>query len=104
MGTARDHLANERTFLAWYRTSISLISFGLGIAKFAPENYGLIFAGIFILLGMLMLAHSWMRYHSVMEALERGEFRIQKNKHVLVVLTGMFSLLAVAYLWHKYQQ
>ncbi|KAI8353227.1 hypothetical protein BD560DRAFT_408551, partial [Blakeslea trispora] len=27
---ARDHLANERTFLAWLRTSLSLITVGVG--------------------------------------------------------------------------
>lgn len=30
---ARDHLANERTFLAWFRTAISLLGFGILIAK-----------------------------------------------------------------------
>ena len=30
----REHLANERTFLAWLRTSIALIGFGLAIARF----------------------------------------------------------------------
>ncbi len=29
----REHLANERTFLAWVRTAIALISFGVVIAK-----------------------------------------------------------------------
>ena len=29
----RDHLANERTLLAWVRTAISFMIFGLGIAK-----------------------------------------------------------------------
>ncbi len=29
----RDHLANERTFLAWFRTAISLLGFGILIAK-----------------------------------------------------------------------
>ncbi len=29
----RDHLANERTFLAWVRTSIALLGFGVLIAK-----------------------------------------------------------------------
>ncbi|MGI4789585.1 MAG: YidH family protein, partial [Janthinobacterium lividum] len=29
----RDHLANERTFLAWFRTAISLLGFGVLIAK-----------------------------------------------------------------------
>jgi uncharacterized membrane protein YidH (DUF202 family) len=31
---ARDHLANERTYLAWLRTSLSTISVGIG--KYQP--------------------------------------------------------------------
>ena len=34
LGKASDHLANERTFLAWIRTSISIIVFGFVVAKF----------------------------------------------------------------------
>ena len=30
----REHQANERTFLAWLRTSIALIGFGIAIARF----------------------------------------------------------------------
>jgi putative membrane protein len=30
----RDHLANERTFLAWVRTSITIIALGFVVAKF----------------------------------------------------------------------
>lgn len=30
----REHQANERTFLAWLRTSIALIGFGFAIAHF----------------------------------------------------------------------
>lgn len=30
---ARDHLANERTFLAWFRTSLSLTSIGIALAQ-----------------------------------------------------------------------
>ena len=33
MSSASDHLANERTFLAWFRTAISLLGFGILIAK-----------------------------------------------------------------------
>ena len=31
----REHLANERTFLAWVRTSIAIIAFGFVIEKFS---------------------------------------------------------------------
>ena len=30
-----DHLANERTFLAWIRTSIGIMAFGFVVQKFA---------------------------------------------------------------------
>lgn len=30
----REHLANERTFLAWVRTSLALIGLGFAVAKF----------------------------------------------------------------------
>ncbi len=32
---ARDHLANERTFLAWVRTSVAVVVFGFAIGRFA---------------------------------------------------------------------
>jgi putative membrane protein len=31
----RDHVANERTFLAWVRTGIAVIAFGFVIEKFS---------------------------------------------------------------------
>jgi putative membrane protein len=35
---ARTHLANERTFLAWFRTGITLIALGLAAAQFLTRN------------------------------------------------------------------
>jgi putative membrane protein len=32
---ARDHLANERTFLAWVRTGIAAVIFGFAIGRFS---------------------------------------------------------------------
>ena len=34
-GSAGDHLANERTFLAWIRTSIGIMAFGFVVVKFS---------------------------------------------------------------------
>ena len=31
---ARDHLANERTFLAWVRTGVAIVVFGFAIGRF----------------------------------------------------------------------
>jgi putative membrane protein len=33
---AAEHLANERTFLAWVRTNIALISLGFVLARLGP--------------------------------------------------------------------
>ncbi len=34
----REHQANERTFLAWLRTSIALVGFGFALAKRARKR------------------------------------------------------------------
>ena len=33
--TLRDRMANERTLLAWVRTSITLMAFGMAVSKFS---------------------------------------------------------------------
>jgi inner membrane protein YidH len=38
---AREHLANERTLLAWVRTSLALIALGFVVARFALFSRGL---------------------------------------------------------------
>jgi uncharacterized membrane protein YidH (DUF202 family) len=35
VGNRRVHMANERTFLAWIRTSIGVMAFGFVVEKFA---------------------------------------------------------------------
>ena len=35
---ARTHLANERTFLAWFRTGVTLIALGLAAAQFLTPD------------------------------------------------------------------
>ena len=34
-GSTGDHLANERTYLAWIRTSIGIMAFGFVVERFA---------------------------------------------------------------------
>src|SRR3954453_10174003 len=37
---ARTHLANERTFLAWFRSGITLVALGLAAAQFLGSTGG----------------------------------------------------------------
>ena len=61
----RFSFANERTFLAWIRTSLALIAAGLGIDAFATElpPWGRrSLAGVLILLGGVLAASSFGRW------------------------------------------
>ena len=63
---ARDHLANERTFLAWLRTGVAIIVFGFAIGRFAiamrhkqVRYCPLEPAGQFPLQAQTCLLHAW---------------------------------------------
>jgi putative membrane protein len=66
-------LANERTFLAWIRTSLGLIALGVGVATFVSTQLDrglavLLSAGL-IVIGGAIAAASWLRWLAVERAL-----------------------------------
>lgn len=68
----RDHLANERTYLAWMRTAANVMVLGLAVAKFAPGG-GVrpVAAGIVLVAtGVAGMAYSAARYRSGASAIE----------------------------------
>jgi putative membrane protein len=68
----RFTLANERTFLAWTRTSLALLATGLAIAEFADSlsrPTRLAIAIPLMLLGSVVSAMSFRRWQSVERAL-----------------------------------
>lgn len=83
--TARDHLANERTFLAWLRTAISVIALGVAIAKLSPDHGGITIGAVLLGLGLLVLVYSGRRYFEVESAFEGGQFMINTGGVVMVV-------------------
>ncbi|HXI84885.1 MAG TPA: DUF202 domain-containing protein [Verrucomicrobiae bacterium] len=108
---ATEFLANERTFLAWIRTSIAVISLGFVVAKFgvwlrelatrlAPQlpirSTGMslpIGIAMMSLGGALAVLAAW-HYHLVNLAIERGEVRA--NRGLIVAVTAGVALLALA--------
>lgn len=61
----RFSLANERTFLAWIRTSLALVAAGVALeALDLPIQHDLRFisAIIFVALGLLAAANSWISW------------------------------------------
>lgn len=101
----REHQANERTFLAWLRTSIALIGFGFAIARFglflgqlrvaitqqeAPinsvfnsENLGI----SLVIFGIALIALAAWRYNQVLWQIERGDYR--PNRFIIWIITGI---------------
>ena len=111
---ASDHLANERTFLAWVRTSISVIVFGFVVAKFGitlrqffrfenldPHETGISLAlGVsFMVVGILMAILAIWRYRSTRVQIELADFR-PANKIIYVVgaVTAGLGIMLVYYL------
>ena len=114
VGKASDHLANERTFLAWLRTSISIIVFGFVVARFgitlreflrlrgeAEHESGLSLGmGIgFMAMGILMALSSSFRYHATMRQLDANEFKpAEAIVTIWAVVAALFGVILSVYL------
>lgn len=76
VGGVRDHLANERTQLAWTRTGANVMVVGLAVARFADNGsitFGSLFAGgLLIVGGALAVAYGTYRYRRLAEELRHG--------------------------------
>ena len=71
----RDLLANERTFLAWLRTSAAVMVLGLAIAKFAgvPRSREIAAAALLVVVGVGGVFEGERRRRSVERAIEHDE-------------------------------
>jgi putative membrane protein len=104
-GSPRDHLANERTYLAWLRTSLALVGVGLLVARFRVEGAApgtsLIALG-FAAIGLLAIPFATWRYYAVRTMIERGTFT-PLGTMLLVMSIGAMAIGAAVVL-HLLQQ
>jgi putative membrane protein len=70
----RFTLANERTFLAWNRTALALVSAGAGAAAFLDDLHGarLFVAVPLVLLGAIVALLSYKRWVDTERAMDEG--------------------------------
>ena len=110
-GRVSDHLANERTFLAWIRTSIAVMSLGFVVAKFSlwlralgariqpqtplrstgtslPLGVGLMAFGSVLAIAALM------HYRAVKRAIARGD--AGSDDRLIVGVSMLVALLGAA--------
>ncbi len=115
-GRIADHLANERTFLAWIRTAIALMGFGFVIVKFAlfirelstvlgeklpnpGKGYSAIIGVVMVALGAIMAALAYVRYMNIERRLRNNEYFTSRWLLALLTLSIVVgSILLVLYL------
>lgn len=107
---ATEYLANERTFLAWVRTSVSIMSLGFVVAKFGlwlrelatrmdpniqargsgtsvPIGLGMIALG-----GAIVLVAAW-RFHTVNRQIDDGT--VEADRGLVLAMTIAMAALAL---------
>ena len=96
---ARTHLANERTFLAWLRTGLSLMAVGLAAAGFLPDDlvpgfpYVRSFAALLVMSGTMMVVYGASRYVRASRQIETGSY--DPAGTAIVTIAAIISLLGV---------
>jgi putative membrane protein len=96
--TRRTRLANERTYLAWWRTGLTAFAVSLGAGKLVPAltdetRWPYVVVGVgFALLGMAFTAYGFTRQRLVERAVARGEY-VRPDERLLAGLTGVGLLL-----------
>jgi len=120
----RVHMANERTFLAWIRTSIGIMAFGFVVEKFAlftrqmavilgkstmgnaqfPSHGYSAILGIFLVgLGTVMAALSFVRYKKVQKQIDTDTWKTSSTLDALLTLAVFtIGILLVIYLIYNH--
>lgn len=71
---ARDHLANEITFLSWVRSGVTVLIIGLAAVTLNSTSVGAVIGVVFIALGLVLFIIGLSRYTDLTVALQSGNF------------------------------
>lgn len=115
--TATDHLANERTLLAWIRTSIAIMAFGFVVVKFslfikqislllgkntnipAPHGYSSIIGILLVAAGAAILPVSFWRYKRTEKQLNNQTYYSSSRLlFLLITILIVISIFLILYL------
>ncbi|HTG56257.1 MAG TPA: DUF202 domain-containing protein [Niabella sp.] len=110
-----DHLANERTFLAWIRTAIGIMGFGFVVVKFSlfvkqvsimlgretaiqQKGYSAIIGVILVAVGALTSLLAFINYKKVKRQIETDTY--QSSPALITGVTFGIILVSVFLIWY----
>lgn len=117
-GRPNDHLANERTFLAWMRTSIGIMGFGFIVVKFSMfikhimllvegqitisevSNSGII-GVLLVFIGVLTAIMALINYRRIKRQLQTGNY--SSSNPLTTFLTVGMVVISVILIWFLYR-
>ena len=95
--TRRTRLANERTYLAWWRTGLAAFAVSLGAGRLVPAIAGgpqalySLVGVLFAVLGILLIAYGRRRGREVDEAISEGGYR-RADERLLTITAGLAAI------------
>ena len=114
---AREHLANERTLLAWIRTSIGIMAFGFVVVKFSlfikqltfllqkelviPQQHGYssVIGIALVAVGAIVLLLAFIKYKQTERQLNNDNFKSSSTLVLsLTIIILLISVLLILYL------
>jgi putative membrane protein len=116
VASANDHLANERTFLAWIRTGIGIMGFGFVVVKFSlfmkqvtavlgnqmqlhQTGDSRIIGICIVALGTCVVIFSYLSYMSTKKQLDEGRYyHSTLFVRIITIMICFVSILLLAYL------
>ncbi|EIN12475.1 hypothetical protein PUNSTDRAFT_49779 [Punctularia strigosozonata HHB-11173 SS5] len=100
---ARDHLASERTFMAYVRTSLAISSMGTALAQLfrlseadAAYNLARPLGASLIVMGIMVLILGCLRYFIVQSSLIQGKFPTARVS-LAVLSTGLIAFVSIIF-------
>ena len=119
IGTSKkvtDHLANQRTFLAWIRTGLATITFGfvverfglllrelgikIGLTEVLPIHYSSFFGVSLTILGVIMMVVALFEFLQIRRSIDLERFHPPAAfSIVLTILASLIGALLALYLF-----
>jgi putative membrane protein len=95
--TRRTRLANERTYLAWWRTGLTAFAVSIGAGRLVPAVAGgpqtlySVVGVLFALIGILVILYGRRRGREVDVSISEGRYQ-RADERMLALITGLAAV------------